>query len=85
MITLYRYMQNKCTCMQYIAMHFVYLHVCAFAHVCIGMHVCVSVWMRCRYVYMNICDWILENHSKSHILYFEKYQFEILIEATVAC
>ena len=25
-----------------------------------------------------ICDWIWENRSKSHILYFEKYQFEIL-------
>ena len=24
------------------------------------------------------CDWIWENRSKSHILYFEKYQFEIL-------
>ena len=23
-----------------------------------------------------ICDWILENHSKSHIWYFEKYQFQ---------
>ena len=23
-----------------------------------------------------ICDWILENRSKSHIWYFEKYQFQ---------
>ena len=28
--------------------------------------------------YHTICDWIWENRSKSHILYFEKYQFEIL-------
>ena len=25
---------------------------------------------------MLICDWILENCSKSHIWYFEKYQFQ---------
>ena len=24
-----------------------------------------------------ICDWLLENRSKSHIWYFENYQFEI--------
>ena len=23
-----------------------------------------------------ICDWILENRTKSHIWYFEKYQFQ---------
>ena len=27
----------------------------------------------------NIFDWIYENHSKSHIWYFEKYQFEIFM------
>ena len=27
----------------------------------------------------HICDWILENRSKSHIWYFKKYQFQIFI------
>ena len=30
-----------------------------------------------RCTLLSIYDWIYENHPKSHILYFKKYQFEI--------
>ena len=34
---------------------------------------------------INICDWICKNHPYSHILYFEKYYFEIMKQLWFSC
>ena len=36
-------------------------------------------------MYIYICDQVWENHSKSHILYFEKYLFEIFNALSFYC
>ena len=36
-------------------------------------------------MYIYICDQVWENHSKSHILYFEKHLFEIFNALSFSC
>ena len=38
-----------------------------------------------HYQYNYNCDWICENRPLGHILYFEKYQFEMLKPLWFSC
>ena len=49
---------------------------------CMTVSVCVSV---CVCVCNHICDRAWENRSYVHILYFEKYEFEILNALFFSC
>ena len=71
----------------YIIVHVVRMHIRS----CIHMFICMYTYMN-AYIYIHaymhtyiICDQVWENRSYPHILYFEKYLFEIFNALSFSC